>query len=67
MKRFWISNDFACTPCVLCGEKLKEYYIPDDIWNKVIRVNDMETDKEYLCIDCFLKALRLALRIEIRS
>lgn len=41
-------------PCCLCGRKVVEFTIPNDIWNIVIRNNGSEHDMEYLCVWCVL-------------
>lgn len=48
-------------PCDLCGGAVIEFSIPNDIWNRVIRLDGHEHDKEYLCMACFFNALRKAL------
>lgn len=45
-------------PCCECGGKVIEFTVPNDIWNLVMRPDGKETDKEYLCLDCWCKALR---------
>lgn len=52
-------------PCNICGGAVIEFSIPNDIWNKVIRLDGHEHDKEYLCMACFFDALRVALGIGV--
>jgi hypothetical protein len=59
----FISKEASKIPCVECGGEVIEFSIPNDIWNKVIRPNG-EHDREYLCMGCFLNALRIALGLE---
>ena len=41
-------------PCAKCGELvLREFTVPNDAWNIIIRKNGPETDQEYLCACCF--------------
>ncbi len=51
-------------PCHICGGEVNEFSIPNDIWNKVIRLDGHEHDQEYLCLNCWYSALRIALGIE---
>jgi len=51
-------------PCVICNGEVVEFSIPNDIWNLVVRKNGKETDKEYLCINCWYDILRVAIGIE---
>lgn len=55
------SETISSVPCDLCGGEVIEFSIPNDIWNKVIRLDGREHDKEYLCVNCFFDALRKAL------
>lgn len=57
----WQNSEVSELPCGICGGEVIEFSIPNDIWNKVIRPDGHEHDKEYLCIDCFFNALRKAL------
>lgn len=54
-------------PCDLCGGAVIEFSIPNDIWNRVIRLDGHEHDKEYLCMACFFDALRTALGIGVTT
>lgn len=65
-ERQWIlstypADEISGIPCDLCGGDVIEFSIPSDIWNKVIRLDGHEHDKEYLCMVCFFDALRKAL------
>jgi len=51
-------------PCDICGGTVIEFSIPNDIWNRVVRLDGHEHDNEYLCIECFYEALREALGLE---
>lgn len=55
------SGDASPLPCDICGGGVVEYSIPNDIWNRVIRLDGHEHNREYLCIACFFDALRTAL------
>lgn len=61
MLSYYQNDVISETPCSLCGGQVIEFGIPNDIWNKVIRLDGHESNKEYLCIDCFFEALRKAL------
>ena len=50
-------------PCYLCGGKVIEFTIPNDIWNTVMRLNYKETNQEYICINCWYNKLREYLEI----
>lgn len=52
------AHETSTIPCCLCGGEVVEFTVPNDIWNLVIRTDGKETDKEYLCLDCWYKALR---------
>lgn len=56
------SDKVSEIPCCLCGGEVREFTIPNDIWNEVIRLNGRETDREYICIECWFSALRKILR-----
>ena len=58
MHPLWVSDNVSEIPCDDCGGEAHEFYIPNDIWNRVIRKDGHEQDKEYLCVDCFLNELR---------
>jgi hypothetical protein len=59
----WKNDEVSEAPCARCGGEVIEFTIPNDIWNKVIRVEGRERDDEYLCIDCFFAALRKAINL----
>lgn len=63
MATLYQSEKKSSIPCCRCGVEVVEFLIPSDIWNMVIRGGGAETDEEYLCIDCFFDALRIALGI----
>lgn len=44
-------------PCCECGGPVVEFSIPNELWNRVMRPDGHETDKEYLCYSCWNKAL----------
>lgn len=44
-------------PCCVCGGEVVEFTVPNDLWNFVMRPDGKETGKEYLCWDCWNKAL----------
>lgn len=48
----------SAIPCCICGGEVVEFTVPNDIWNLVMRPDDKETDREYLCLDCWYVALR---------
>lgn len=58
------SNKMSDLPCAICKGNLIEFTIPNDIWNKVIRKSGAETDREYLCINCFFDELRKELSLK---
>lgn len=55
------SNEISDIPCAICSGEVIEFTIPNDIWNKVIRNNKSETNKEYICINCWYNKLRESL------
>lgn len=58
------ADEISGIPCDICGGDVIEFSIPNDIWNKVIRLDGHEHDKEYLCMACFFDALRTALALQ---
>jgi hypothetical protein len=56
-KMIWIDDKPSDIPCDLCGGVVYEFSVPNDIWNRVVRLGGPETDKEYLCLRCFLLAV----------
>lgn len=40
-------------PCCLCGGECIEFTVPNELWNRIIRPDGREHDKEYLCVQCF--------------
>jgi hypothetical protein len=54
----WNAANPSTIPCCKCGGPVVEFTVPNDIWNAVIRRGGHETDQEYLCMDCWYKALR---------
>jgi hypothetical protein len=44
--------------CCECGGKVVEFTVPNDIWNMVMRPDGKETNREYICLDCWYKALK---------
>ncbi len=65
----WMSsypNDqITAIPCGICGGQCIEFSIPSDIWNEVIRRGKRQYESEYLCMDCFLDALRRQLGLPV--
>lgn len=55
----------STVPCARCGGEVIEFSIPNDIWNKVVRIDGHESDDEYICVDCWFSSLRKALGITI--
>ena len=45
-------------PCCECGGEVVEFTVPNDIWNLVMRPDGKETDREYLCWNCWYEKLR---------
>lgn len=64
MLSLYPSDQASSIPCDICGGAVIEFSIPNDIWNKVIRLDGHEHDKEYLCMACFFDALRTALGLK---
>jgi hypothetical protein len=60
----FFNDEISSIPCTQCGGKVVEFSIPNDIWNKVIRLDGHESSNEYLCVNCWFDALRVALGIE---
>lgn len=59
----FINHEISNIPCAKCGDDVVEFSIPNDIWNRVIRPNGHEGANEYLCVNCWFSALRIALGI----
>lgn len=43
------------TPCCECGGPVVEFSVTNEVWDVIVRGGGAETDREYLCIDCFLR------------
>ena len=63
MDNIWIGDVVSGTPCDRCGGLVIEFSIPNDVWNKVIRIDGEERWDEYICMGCFLERLRVSLGI----
>jgi len=50
-------SDISNIPCARCGGPCIEFTAPNYIWNAVVRNGGPETDKEYLCVQCFVDDL----------
>jgi DNA-directed RNA polymerase subunit RPC12/RpoP len=48
---------YSDIPCCECGGKVEEFTVPNELWNAVMRPDGYETDKEYLCFECWNKRL----------
>jgi len=46
-------NKISKIPCCKCGKEVIEFTVPNELWNMVMRHDGHETDKEYLCFDCW--------------
>lgn len=55
------NHEISEVPCARRGGYVVEFSIPNDIWNKVIRIDGYERSDEYICMECFFQALREAL------
>jgi hypothetical protein len=42
-------------PCCKCGGEVIEFVVENRIWNRIVRLDGPEHDKEYLCVACFAK------------
>ena len=42
-------------PCCKCGGDVKEFSVPNEAWNVIVRKGGPETDQEYLCLNCFAR------------
>lgn len=49
-------------PCRRCGGVVREFTVPNEVWNAVIRVDGRERDDEYICLACWYVAVLTALR-----
>lgn len=49
-------------PCVECGKPHREFVVPSSLWNRIVRHDNRETDREYLCLACFFGHVEAALR-----
>lgn len=63
----WYNDKVSEVPCSNCGGEVIEFTIPNDIWNKVIRLDGHEHANEYLCAGCFFGALRTVLGLPQRA
>lgn len=52
------SAPLDAAPCLLCGEGVVEFSVPNDLWNAIVRRGGPETDQEYLCISCWYRKVR---------
>jgi hypothetical protein len=52
-------TDISTIPCSRCGGPVIEFTVPNHIWNAVVRKGGPETDKEYLCAQCFAADLEV--------
>lgn len=59
------NSKISLIPCASCDGEVIEFSIPNDIWNRVIRIDGYESDDEYLCINCFFNALRQSLNLPV--
>jgi hypothetical protein len=59
------NDEISAIPCSHCGGTVIEFSIPNDIWNRVIRLDGHEHTNEYLCLGCFFDALRKALGLGV--
>lgn len=49
-----VATEDVCLPCSQCRSPVvKEFVVPNDVWNVVVRQGGKETGKEYLCEECF--------------
>lgn len=61
------SEDISAIPCCSCGSVVYEFTVPSDIWNLIIRKNGDETDREYICVWCFLDEVIDYLRLQSKK
>lgn len=59
---FFFADMVSSIPCCLCKGPVMEFSVPSDVWNAVVRRHGPETDKEYLCVVCFHKAVAAYVR-----
>ncbi len=45
--------EISDVPCCRCHGPVIEFSIPNELWNIIVRNRGPETNKEYLCLDCF--------------
>lgn len=57
------NNGIAFIPCDECGNDVIEFSKPTDIANRVLHPDGDTTQTKYLCMHCFLNALRQELGI----
>ena len=60
----FISNVESETPCCRCEGVVYEFSVPNEMWNKVVRKDGKEHDKEYLCIWCYVDLLHKYILLE---
>jgi len=60
----FFNDEISSIPCAKCGGSVIEFSVPNDVWNKVVRPTGRETSNEYICVNCWFNALRVALGIE---
>jgi hypothetical protein len=50
-------------PCARCGGDVVEFTVPNEVWNTVVRLDAPEGDDEYICEECYRKAVTLWVRL----
>ncbi len=62
------SGRFSSVPCCECGKEVQEFTVPNVLWNMVMRPDEHETNKEYICYSCWnLKLLEYINRIKAQG
>lgn len=65
MDDYFFSTEPSTVPCVLCRGVVFEFSVPSELWNAVVRRGGPETDKEYLCVNCFHRKVYEAIQPEL--
>lgn len=53
----WMDTVISGTPCCECGHECIEFSRPSAEWNATMRPDGHETDREYLCAQCYMNHL----------
>jgi len=54
-------------PCHDCGQYHQEFSVDSVFWNRIMRPDGKETDREYLCLACFHRHVVAALDAAVQE